>query len=816
MHRTPRSLLVVSIPAVLSLALGIGGATAMFALVNTVMLRPLPVERPHELATLSTVSAAQNQRTEMFSHATFDDIRRRGLFDGVLTWTLSLLAVDGEPEPVSAMWVSGEGFRILGVRASIGRSLLPSDDVAGGGSDGPVAMISHRLWQRRFHSSAAAIGSSLRVERTLVTIVGVTSPDFYGVELGRPFDLFLPAQAGTVIEPAMALGPHDPYLWIMLRLKRGQSLDTATATLRATQAAIRSGSQPPGRAAAEFLQDPFILESSSGGTSIYGLRYQYGTPLLMLLALAAIVLVIACANVANLLLGRGAARRAEMATRLALGASRSTLVRRQLSESLALAAAGAALGLVFAAWATRALVALMPTDELPLVLHLSLDWRVLAFTAGVTIASTMFFGLIPALQSTRAATFDLLRNARGDRPTGGRALNVFLVAQVAMALLLVLTAGLFVRTIQQLANVPLGFESNRLLLGIFDGSTVPTPARARLYDRILEAVAGVPGISEAGLSIGGPLTRLGTTGLHLEVSGARDLTDAETASRPVSISPGWLSAAGMRLERGRDVAASDARERLPVILVNQTFVRRFFPGEDVLGRTIVLAARAGGETYPLGPKTVVGIVGDAVYNSIREPAEPTFYEPITQRINPFFPLFSLAIRTSAEPPGQLGSRVREAIAAVAPDLKMTFRPMADRVSSALARDRLVARLSLFAGVFALLLAVIGLYGVTAYRVTEKRSELGIRMALGSTSLGVLRLVLLQTLRLTAIGILLGVAASAWSGQIVASLLYGVTPHDPLIVAGAAAILLIAGVVGACAPAYRASHTDPAEVLRQTI
>jgi putative ABC transport system permease protein len=804
---------MVSIAATVSLALGIGAATAIFTLVDSVLLRPLPVERPHELATLSTVSAAENQRTEMFSFATFDDIRQRGLFDGVLAWTLSSLAVEGEAQPVSAMWVSGETFQMLGVRASIGRTLLASDDVAGGGNNGPVAMISYRLWQRRFNGSPDAIGSSLGVERARVTIVGVTPPDFHGVELGRPFDLFLPMQTGTVIEPAQVLGRHDPYLWILLRLKRGQLLDVATANLRATQAAIRLGSLPPQRSAAEFLQDTLILEPSSSGTSVYSLRQQYGTPLLILLALATIVLVIACANVANLLIGRGAARRGEMATRLALGASRLRLVQRLLYESLSLATAGAVLGLVFAAWASRALVALMPVDDLPLTLDVSLDWRIVAFTTGLTVVSTAFFGIVPALFTTRATAFDLIRGVRSDRRSGGRALNVFLVAQVAMALLLVLTAGLLVRTYQQLANVPLGFESRRLLLGILDGSTVAAAAHESLYDRILDAVTQVPGVSHAGLSIGGPLTRFGTTGLQLVVSGARELTDAETLSWNVSVTPGWLSAFGMRLQSGRDIARSDTRESLPVILVNQSFARRFFPGEDLLGRTITLAARFDGTTFPIGPKTVVGIVEDTVYNSIREPAGPTFYEPITQRAAPFFPFFSVAIRPTVEDPAQMSGRVREAIAAVDPDLKMTFRPMVDRVSAVLARDRLVARLSLFAGAFALVLAAIGLYSVAAYRVTERRPELGIRMALGSTSAGVVGLVLKETLGLTVTGILLGAILSLWTGHLVASMLYGVAPQEPLVVASAAATLLAAGIVAAGAPAYRASRTDPATVLR---
>ena len=380
----------------------------------------------------------------MFSYATFDDIRRRGLFDGVFTWTLSSVNVESESQPVSAMWVSGDAFQILGVRASIGRSLLPADDAAGGGRDGPVAMISHRLWQRRFNRSPAVIGSSLMVERTPVTIVGVTSPDFHGVELGRPFDLFLPMQTGALIEPAQVLGPHDPYLWIMLRLARGQSLDAATAALRTSQAAIRLGALPPRVSAAEFLQDPFTLESASGGTSVYSLRQQVGH---------------SAADAARPRHDRARGRLRQRrqpaprprhgaahgdgdpagAGRLSMGTRATPAAREPRARDRRRRT-----GTVFAAWASRALVALMPVDNLPLTLDLSLDWRMVAFTIGLTMASSAFFGVAPALHATRVKAFDALRSARGDQRGRGRALNVFLVAQVAMSLVLVLTAGLFV------------------------------------------------------------------------------------------------------------------------------------------------------------------------------------------------------------------------------------------------------------------------------------------------------------------------------------------------------------------------------------
>ena len=512
----------------------------------------------------------------------------------------------------------------------------------------------------------------------------------------------------------------------------------------------------------------------------------------MLLALATIVLVVACANVANLLLGRGTARRTEMAIRLALGASRWGLAKRLLLESLALATAGAVLGLVFATWASRALVALMPVDDLPLTLDLSLDWRTVAFIVALTMASSALFGVAPALHSTRITAFDALRNTRGDQGGKGRGVNVFLVAQVAMSVLLVLTAGLFVRTFQQLTNVPLGFESNGLLLGIFDASTVPVAARASLYDVSSRRWPTCPA--------SGTLACRSAVRSHASAPRAFSSWYRAPVSSPTrrpsrrpstSHRAGWMPTA-YAFRTGAISPTPTRAEACQVILVNEAFARRFFPDEDVLGRTIRLAGRVDGETFPLGPKTIVGIVADTVYNSIREPAAPTFYEPIAQRAASFFPFFSVAIRPTAESPAQMSGRVRAAIALVDADLKTTVRPMADRVSAALARDRLVARLSLCAGVVALVLAVIGLYGVTAYRVARRRSELGIRMAIGSTPGAVLRLVLLETLRVVGVGVLLGVTMSLWSGQIIASLLYGVTPREPLIIAGATIVMLVAG------------------------
>lgn len=816
MNRIARSLSVVSIAAVASLALGIGATTAIFTLVNSVLLRPLPVADPDRLVTLSSTVAQQRQYTEMYSYATFDDIRRRSLFDGALAWSVSTLSVQDESQPVSSMWASGDLFTVLGVPAFVGRTLAPADDTDGGGADGPVAMISFRLWERRFNRAPDVVGRSLTVERTPVTIVGVTPPEFLGIELGRPFDLFLPIKTQPVIESELPLGPHAAFLWIMLRLKPGQSLETATSMLRSAQPEIRLASRPSSLSPSAFLRDPFLVESAGTGTSVFSLRHRYDGPLLLLLAVALLVLLVTCTNVAHLYLGRGAARRRELSVRLALGASRWTLVRQLLRESVGIAAAGAAVGLVFAAWASRLLLAQIPAEDVPVALDLSLDWRTVGFTVAITTLATALFGVVPALSATRIRAVDALRSAIAERP-GGRTLNVFVVGQVAMTLLLVLTAGLFVGTYRQLTDAPLGFDSDRLLQGAIDAIRIPISERSQLYDRVLETTSRLPGVEHAGGSVGGPLTNLDAVGFSLSVSGRRPLKASETISLLFDITPGWLAAYGITLREGRDIAARDSRNAAPVMLVNEAFVRRYFPGERVVNRTVSLTAHTNDAgDVAIGRKTIVGVVGDTIHTSIREAAIPTMYQPLAQREFPlYYQFFFLAVRPAAQTPAQISNRVRAAVAALDPRLKVTFRPMSERVNAALAQDRLAARLSLFGGALALLLAAIGLYGVTAYAVACRRSELGIRLAIGSAPAGVVRLVLWETIRLVGFGIVLGIVTSFWSGRFLASLLYGVSPADPVVVVNAAMMLAIVGFIATWLPAHRASRTDPAMVLRQT-
>jgi predicted permease len=612
--------------------------------------------------------------------------------------------------------------------------------------------------------------------------------------------------------------PRALILIVMVRLKPEQSLEGATATIRAMQPDILGvAPEELARVRPPNLAEPFALVPASAGTSGAagsGLRQQYERPLLAILIIVALVLMIACANLANLLLARATVRRHELSVRRALGASRWRLARQWLLESLVLAVLGAAVGLAVAAWGSRMLVAQLSTAESPVTLDLSFDWVVLAYTLAVSVATVMFFGTVPALRATRIAPIDTLKAqgvnagpgrgglARSRLASGGS--SSLVIAQVAFSLVLMAAAGLFIRTFDQLASVPLGFDPDRVLVIDVDTARarVDPAARFAYYDRLVDAIANVPGVTHAAASIWTPL------------SGGGYMQDAE--GRPVYpervvtnfVTPTWFGVYGIGVRAGRDFDHRDAATTSPVAIVNETFVRRFLAGRDAIGETV----EGMGSTR----RTVVGVAADAVFSrSLRDTPPPMMYVPLAQSTGLGRPA-DTSIRISVRSTSESSSVARSAttvLTAVSRDLTFSLQPLADSVDAALARERLVAMLSGFFGALALLLAAIGLYGVTAYTATRRRTEIGIRMALGAQRSEVIGLVLRQSLVFTAIGIGLGIVGAAAVSRYAEARLFGVTPLDPFTFIAVSLIFAAVATLAAFLPASRASKVDPLVALR---
>jgi predicted permease len=803
--------------AVLSLALGIGANTAIFSLVNSLLLRGLPVPAAERLVILEHGSwtnpiweqirerqAAFAEQAAAFSYDRFD------------------VGKDAEARFVEGLWVSGDFFETLGVPAMLGRAISSADDDRGGGRDGDVAVISHAYWQDRFGGSPDAIGRTITLNRMPFTIIGVMPPNFRGPVIGRAFDVAVPIAAVDRLYHAQ--GDHQRldgrsnwWLDIMARLKPGQTIEQATAALRALQPAIREATLPPRwrpEDLKQYLSTGLTLVPAAGGRLPGSPRDRYRQPLLIVMAVVALVLLIACANIANLLLARASERRHELSMRRALGASGFRLARQLLTESLLLSLAGAALGVAFAGWASRLLLRQISSADESIFVDLSLDWRVLLFVTIVASGTALLFGIAPALRAARTDPQEALKeHGRSLVGEGRRALGTPLVIlQVALSLVLVAAAGLFVRSFSTLATLDLGFDRSGLLLVNIDtqrtgleGADLPL-----LLDRVRGAAQAVPGVESAAVATISPISGAGWNNIF-EIPGAPRLAERERSIFINALSPGWFGTYGTRLISGRDFSAADSTGGLPVAIVNEAFVRKYMPGQNPLGRTMRQIARPG-EQQPL--YEIVGLAEDAAYRSVREPVPATVYFPITQAADDLPPFATLTVRVAAGPPAAHTRSLTAALERVNPNLSLTFRPLAEQVDASLVRERIVAMLSGFFGTLALLLAGIGLYGVTSYAVSRRRTEIGIRMALGADARGVVALVLRRVALLVSVGIAAGTLASLWAGRFVNSLLYGLEAQDAVMLAGAAALLCLIAGLAAWMPARRAARIDPAEILRE--
>ena len=802
---------LVSAVAILSLALGIGANTAIFSIVNSLLLRPLPVREPQQLVTLTQGS---------WTNPIWEQIRDRPqLFDSAFAWSEARfnLASGGEAEFVDGIWASGGLFETLGVSAILGRTFTSVDDRRGGGPDGPVAVIGYEFWQRRFGGAADVVGRTLNVERVPFTVIGVTPPDFFGPEVGRTFDVAIPIGDEPIIRGQGSWLDERSSWWlsIMARLRPDQSLDAANAALRVAQSAIRDATAPGWN---NYITEPFTLAPAATGES--QLRRRYERPLIVVLTIVALVLVIACANIANLLLARATARHHEFSVRRALGASRWRLARQLVAESAVLSAAGAVAGVVVARWGSHFLVQQISTRTDRVVLDLSLDSRVLIFTIGVTIATTLLFGVVPALRVAASEPMDAIKeHGRSLAARRGGLSGSLVVAQVALSLVLVVAAMLFVRTFTSLANLDLGFDRDRVLVVDVnaEGAHIDRAGRLPVFERVLERVQVLPGVVEAGLSTVTPVSGQGWN-TSVDVSNAPRLEGRQAQTFRNAITPRWFAALGMRLVAGRTFTDADRQGAPPVVIVNQAFVRRFLNGQNPIGHTVqrrVIFNRNRPDAPPPPSQEIVGVTADAVYSNLREPVPPTMFEPLEQiEEGSLRGHVALIMRTAGSPMTDARS-IASAIRDVNADLAITFRPLADYANASVVRERIVAMLAGFFGGLALLLASLGLFGLTSYTVERRRAEIGIRMALGAAPSGVIGLVLSGTTGLVAIGIIVGGALSLWASRFVGALLYQVEARDPVTLVSAAATLAAIAAIAAAVPAYRATRIDPATVLKES-
>jgi predicted permease len=808
---------VITAVAVLSLALGIGANTAVFSLVDSLLLRELPVLDPDRLTLLSTGPGDEHQQ---YSNVTVDQVRRYATsFDGVCAWAFpgkGTVGVGADARMVDRQFVSGDYFSTLGVRPAVGRLIAAADDRRGGGPDGLVAVISYPFWQGEYAGAPHIVGSKVLLNSVPVTVIGVTPPAFLGVIVGRSFDIAIPVSAQPVIMSSTPYPDDGPWLRVMLRLKPGQSLQQATTAIRAVQPAIRVGSIPKAAGDGEtFLKQPFRLDFAGSGVS--PLRDRFERPLIALLAVVGLVLLIACANIANLMLVRGAARHHELVVRVALGASRWRLARPLLAESVLISAAGAAVALAFAAWIGQAIVGQLSTFMVPIALQISTDWRMLAFTAVTMIATTVLFGIVPALRAGAVVPASVIQSSGrlGGAAAGESRLSVALiVAQVAVSLTLTVTAGLLIRSFERLARAPLGFERDRAIVVTIGSPSVPAADRPAFYRRLVAAARAVPGVASAGGAMNPPIVGMLIGNFVVSEPGVAPPPEAEPVAQSDQITPGLLAAYGLTLQAGRDFDDRDSRTGEPAMIVNEAFVRRYIHSEAIIGRAVSLTYRMPSQgDFALGPRTIVGVVSDSVYRSMRDRGHPTVYLPLQGDGPILHSNFYIAVRASGGSPTLLTRQVLDAMLALNRDLELTVRPIGEQIDASLAQDRLVASLGAFFGALAVMLAALGLYGITAYSVARRQTEIGVRMALGAAPADVVRLVLSRVATILATGVIVGVVLSFWASSLVGSLLYGIEPRDPATLTWAAVLLAIVGASAGWLPAWRASRTDPAAVLR---
>ncbi len=811
--------------AVLSLALGIGANTSIFSVVNAALLRPLPVAEPDRL--VFVYNGSRESPYSVSSYPDYIDYRDKNeVFSELLTYSSIVMSAraDDQTDLLSGSIVSGNFFDALGVRAELGRTFLPEEDRTP--NTHPVAVISHGLWQRRFGSDPGIAGQQLSLNGHQFTIVGVAPSGFEGPEVLETNDIYVPMMMQALVRPPRGgfSGDMNPDLlgrrgsrWLRIigRLKPGVTREQAQAGMTALAASLEQAypNENSNRVATIYPVSKVDPEAYSQLISVAGL----------LLAVVAIVLLIACANVANLLLARASARRKEIAVRLALGASRSRLVRQLLTESVLLSLAGGVVGLLLALWTIDLLKTATPTSGIfSFTLDYHLDGRVLAFTFALSFATGIIFGLAPALQASRADLVPALKDEVAMVAQGRRRLslrNLLVVAQVALSLVLLIGAGLFLRSLKNAQDIDPGFEADKILNAQLNINLLRyTKAQGQeFYRRVIERVEALPGVESASLARVVPMSGSGrTTSIQIEgqetrednfrsesTGGSAASENPNTASSNV-VGPKYFQTMGIGLVRGRDFNPQD-KEGVPlVIVVTEAFARRYFEDQDPLGRRVSFRGAQGPWSQ------IVGVVRDSKYRTVGESARATVYQPLAQNHETGM---ALHVRTKGKP-ASLAESVRREVQSLEPNLAVTnIESMSDVLSASLFAARMGAVLLGIFGLLALLLAAVGLYGVMSYSVARRTREIGVRMALGAGTGNVLRLVLKEGMMLVGGGLAAGLIVAAGVTRLLASFLYGVNPLDAITFVAIPLTLALVALIANYLPARRATKVDPMEALR---
>jgi predicted permease len=812
---------VFSAVAVLSLALGIGANTAIFSLIDSLILRSLPVKDPSRLVQVNIADYKFGDfDVSFFAYPAYQRLRDQNqVFDGLIAsgdGSMPGTAINGDGtagqvETINLAAVSGNYFRTLGVNAIIGRDIGIDDEKPESGQG--VAVLGYNYWKRRFGQDPAVVGRTFTSAGTSLTIVGVAPPGFFGTTVGKDPDMFVPIPAWQGLSRGAFALDSESHFWLSLmgRLKAGVTIQQAAADLNVLYAQMveaRAAEMKDARWRERYLRQHLALAAGARGGDSGG-RETFAKPLTILMGIVGLVLLIACANIANLMLARASGRRKEISVRLALGAGRRRIIGQLLTESLLISITGGAAGLLFAKWGSGILLDLVASaDQLSLDLHT--DLRVLSFTAGVSVLTGLLFGLAPALGATRIDVASAL-NERSSSGSRGRLRGVLVAGQVALSLLLLIGAGLFARTLQKLRDLDLGFDRISLYQVSWDPlSTGYDDERLEtLFKTQTERVSALPGVLSASLSASGLFNYNFSFG-PLRIEGSSE--EAGDDCHFDTVGATFFETTGMHIAKGRSFSPEDKPNSPPVAILNETAVRRYFAGAEPVGKRIY---RGNAGKDGKGGLEVIGIVADSKNNNLREPVAPMVYTPYFQHADTkvMSGIGNLEVKALGRSASMI-SAIQTTIHSVDESLVVRrVAPIGELVDGSLTQERAIAMLSSFFGLLAMLLASIGLYGTMSYSVNRRTVEIGIRLALGAETRRIQWLILRESLLLLAAGIAIGLFAALALTRFVSSLLFGMSAMDPWAIAAAILILAVASALAGYIPARRAASVDPMISLR---